>query len=204
MRYLKILGLAAVAAAALTAFVGAGTASAKSTELFINTTTTLTGGTTIHATLEPGTTALLQSTSAALTDTCTESTVHGKTTETTVTNGEITGHIETLSFSNCAFTTHVDIPGTLQITNEGSDNGTLTGSNSTVTITVGGAVCLYGTGAGTHLGTLTGAKSATAHATIDINAVINEQEPKKVLCPDTTTWKASYVVTTPTGLNVGE
>ena len=72
MKYLKILGLAAVAAMALTAFMGAGTASA--TGLWKYTTPsendTLGVGTTITASLEAGTSAVLRDTGGLANDTC--------------------------------------------------------------------------------------------------------------------------------------
>ena len=66
MKYVKMLGLAAMAAMAVMAFVGAGTASA--TELYEGNTT-LGAGSTLHATLEPGTSALLTDTAGNTIDT---------------------------------------------------------------------------------------------------------------------------------------
>lgn len=83
MNYLKMLGLAAVAVAALTAFLGAGTASAT---VICKTEPTAgvcpegwdySAGTKGKASLEKGTTAILRSTAGSIEDTCTESTVEG-------------------------------------------------------------------------------------------------------------------------------
>src|SRR5690348_796551 len=187
MKHLKMFAFAAMAAAALMALVGVGSASAE-TELFSGNTTLGTDQ-TISSSLESGTTARLQSTSEALTDTCTESSVSGTTTSVKATEATIGGKITTLSFGNCAFTTHPDELGFFSVETIGSGpDGTLRGSHTTVTITISGATCIYGTGTGTHLGTVTGFTGK--NATIDINAVLNEQPPLKILCPDTTRWTA--------------
>ena len=199
MKYLKMLGLAAVAAAALTAFLGAGTASAESTELFAGATT-LSSGATIDSSLTTGTSALLSDTSGELADTCKGSTVEGKTTNTT--GSPITGSISNLTWSTCAFTTKTITNGSLDITKiAGTNDGTVTGTGSEVTVLVFGFIdCVYGTGAGTHLGTLDGVTSG--NATLDIKATINLVSGG-FGCPETTKWVANYTVTTPAALNVG-
>lgn len=208
MKHMKLLGLTLMAAVALTAFVGAGTASAASTELFSGTTT-LSAGTTITVSMEPGTSQTWSTTDeSSIVNTCKSNAVDWKTAQTTVLNGPITGAIEEVTFSECNSTIHTGgtLPtGSLSITDIGDVNkdgvgdGTLTGAGTKFTTTLG-VSCNYGTGASTHLGTVTG--STTGNATIDINPVINEQEPKSFLCPDTTKMVAKYVVTTPTKLNV--
>ena len=203
MKYLKMLGLAAVAAMALAAF-GASTASA--TEVYAGNTT-YTGP--IAASLEPGTTLGLTDTAGNAIDTCTSAAVNGTIStagsSTTTTSGAISkgGLIWGTAALPCKQLTVTLSEGELEIHHiAGTDNGTLTGKGNLVTISVFGVSCRYGTGAGTALGTLTGKTSTTEHATMDINAIINEQEPKQFLCPDTAKWVGSYTVTTPTGLNV--
>src|SRR5215470_1129708 len=85
MKYVKMLGLAAVAAMGLMAFLGASTASATvacKTQLTANCHSSgwaYPAGTLWDASLEPGSTAILEATSGGtLEDTCTESTVAGK------------------------------------------------------------------------------------------------------------------------------
>lgn len=200
MKYLKTLGLAMIAAAAMTAFAGAGTASAA-TELFSGNST-LSEGQAITSSLAAGNSAILANTSESIVNTCTTSSVNGKTTNTT--GATVNGNIESLTFTNCTNVVHTKSNGSLSIENIGGGNGTVRSSGSLVGITVFGVECLYGTGLGTHLGTMNGTTDITKHASLTINAVINEQEPKKLSCPDTTKWTASYVATSPTGLNVGE
>lgn len=198
MKHLKMLGLAAVAAAALMALVGAGTATAETSELFSGATT-LSSGTTIKSSLKAGTSALLSDTSGELADTCKGSTVEGKTTNTT--GSPVTGNISTLDWNECNWTTTTLVNGSLSITKiAGGSNGTVSGSGSKVTVQVFGFLdCIYGTGAGTHLGTLDGVTSG--NATMTINATVKLQEG--AFCPETTKWVATYLVTSPTGLNVG-
>jgi opacity protein-like surface antigen len=186
MKYVKMLGLAAVAAAALMAFIGAGTASAA--ELY-STGVTVNAGTKIEGSLESGTTATLSTTDGkTIVDTCTGSSVNG--TVNAYTGGDVTGAISSLTWSGCSVTTDTLTNGNLSI----NASGTVSGNGSVVTVNTG-VTCRYGTGAGTALGTLTTGKLA-------INAVINEQEPKAFLCPDTTKWVANYTVTSPHDLTV--
>jgi hypothetical protein len=110
MKYVKMFGLAVMAAAALMAFA-AGTASAE-TGAIICSTAPGNGEPcksghgeqydgTIHATLQTGKSATLKATnssgSVVSTVTCTSSTVHGAVTDPA--NG--TGHIDAMTFASC-------------------------------------------------------------------------------------------------------
>lgn len=79
MKYVKMLGLAAIAAMALMAFA----ASSASATTLDNENGVMPAGSTILASLEPGTSAVLTDTSGNPLDTCTESTVHGVTEQET-------------------------------------------------------------------------------------------------------------------------
>jgi hypothetical protein len=201
MKYVKMLGLAAVAAAALMAFIGAGTASAttlcKATDTpDCSLANTYAAGTTIHASLKPGTSARLFSGSTTI-STCTESTVHGKTTNTTAT--VIDGNIEKLTFGKCTEPATAVALGSLDIHwISGTHNGKVTGTANQVTVLAfGGISCTYGTGAGTTLGTLTGGTQAVMH----INATVSKTAGG-FLCPSTAGWQGEYIVTTPHTLYV--
>jgi hypothetical protein len=205
MKYLKMLGLAAVAAAALMAFVGAGTASATTLEV---------GGVaknsavTLEASLKSGTSALLKDEFGTTTDTCTVSEVEGTTEnraspETTRFTGAVVGgKINKLTFSSCTHTTTVIAPGSLHVTwISGTTNGTVSSVKAEVTVqsTFFGASAVCKTGEGTDIGTLTGATTATnpgVHATMDISAKIN--------CGilGAASWTGTYTVTSPTHLGV--
>ena len=200
MKYLKILGLAAVAAMALTAFLGAGSASAQT--LYKYTTPTandaIANGTELVSSLKAGTSALLKDTGGLANDTCTGSEVKGAISTNTTTDAG--GAISSLTFTGCSHTTHVLANGELEVKNiAGTTNGTVISKGARVTIrsTVFGISCVANTGAGTTIGTLTGAKSSTAKAQMDINGVITLENG----CGDST-WTGSYEVTNPLGLTV--
>lgn len=189
-----------IISAVLLALAGAGTAAAETTELY-SAGTTLSSPTLVHGTLEPESTFVEQSTSGALTTTCGESTFIAKTLAST--GATISMSISALNWGKCTHPAFTITNGSFAITKiAGTDNGTLSGAATTITTEVSGVSCLYTTGTGTTLGTVTGKTGATEHATVDIDAVINEEEPKKILCPDTVTWAASYLITSPTALNV--
>jgi hypothetical protein len=191
MKYLKMLGLTAVAAMALMAVIGAGTASATTLEV---------GGVaknesvTITSTLASGSTAILKDSAGTTTDTCTTSEVSGKTTKFT-NNPE--GPVESLTFGNCTHTTTVLKNGNLSVNwISGTTNGTVSSSGAEVTVvsTAFGASAVCKTGAGTEIGTLTGV--STGKATMDISG--------KISCGilGTSTWTGTYTVTSPEGLGV--
>jgi hypothetical protein len=194
MKYVKMLGLAAVAAAALMAFVGAGTASA----------TTLTGlegkvvktGTTIHA-VNSGTATL---TTSFKNIECSESTVQGSTTNETGTT--VNGSVGTLTFGKCNCEVKVLKTGTLSIERIGTtSNGTLRSSGAEVTAscsTIFGTVhCIYAT-SNTDLGTLTGGTTAK----MDISSADIPRLPTSGLCDESANWDATYLVDNPDTLNV--
>jgi hypothetical protein len=201
MKYLKILGLAAVAAMALMAF-GAGTASAvKLCKNNLSTTSCSEHypiGTVVEGTLTGS--AILETTGGSTLDTCTGSTVSGKTTNTAATGEPVKGNIETLTWTGCTFPTATVTKGSLTIhTITGTDNGTLTASGTEVTINTGffGA-CTYGAGAATDLGTVVGGNPAK----ITINAIVPLTKNESGLCPAEARWTASYTITKPTPLYV--
>jgi hypothetical protein len=214
MRYVKILGLAAVAAAALMAFVGASSASAT-----VLCTTKTNEGTcpvgwsanldTIHAVSETEKPTL---TGGFKNVECESSTVsvnemnEGSATET------VKGVVEALTFTNCNCTVVVVKNGTLEVhwippePGKESTNGTLTSSGATVTVncsTIFGTVhCNYVT-ENTDLGTLTGSSATGGTATIDVTAEIPREKTSE-LCNEQAIWHAKYLVTSPDYLDVGK
>ena len=104
-----MLGLAAVAAMALTAFLGASSASA--TVLCKKTPTsgvcpageTYPSGTKLSASLDSGSSASLTDTSGEiLQDTCTVSTVGGEITSAGGSGKVVSGPVSSLTFSSCS------------------------------------------------------------------------------------------------------
>ncbi|MGN6216848.1 MAG: hypothetical protein ACTHN7_07820 [Solirubrobacterales bacterium] len=198
MKYVKMLGLAAIAAAALMAFVGASSASA----------TTLTCGSESCA---AGTTIKSVSEGKAVLDApfgnveC-ESTVEGHTTnaEEKGTAGNADGPITSLTFTPCNSGNTVKVlkAGSLSIASAGESNGTLSSSGSEVEVIHLGVQCIFTT-SNTTLGTVTGSNTTGGNATLDIKATIPRTGGSGgAFCGSSAPWTGSYKVTSPATLNV--
>lgn len=206
MKYLKILGLAAVAAAALMAFAGAGTASAD--ELCTepaNAENMCPAGkkiTEIHAT-QVGS-GFLKETGGASIVTCKEGTLLADITkgnETKVTG--MSGPVTALIWKGCTFPTNTTLLGTLDasagVKIDRNEKGEITAetpgtavkaTETQVTInTVLFGSCIYGAGAGLNLGTV-----PNGGTELGINAVVNKISGG-VACPETSTWTATWKIT---------
>lgn len=195
MKYAKILGLAALALAALMAF--AGTASA--------TTLTSPSGTVYTGEIKSeseGSTSLKSSFIGTVT--CSGSTVKGKV-ESHGTGVTAAGKIAELTFSGCSGgspTSPVAKPGTLEV------HGTTTTGNGTLTSN-GAEVIVHNTLAGTctfvtsnsDIGTLTGSNVTGGNATLDISGVAVRTNGSG-FCGESATWSGSYKVTSPSTLEV--
>jgi len=196
MKFTRILGVAAIAALALTF---ASTASATTLEIG---GVKQTGSVTFKATLKSGTSALLSDTGGFFANTCTTSTIEGKTTTFTAPGtSPIAGALPVLSWGTTATPCKEGNPtvvksGTFTISwIKGTTNGTFVSDNGhwTVPTALGSLTCTTPEG-GTDLGVLTGV--ASGNATLDINAVLN--------CTVSLKWTGTYTVTSPTGLGVVE
>jgi len=204
MKYLKILGLAAVAAMALMAFAGSASAT-----VLRSTSGILPAGTEIDASLKAGTSASLTDTAGHTLVTCTASTVKGKTANAGSATETVKGTVEkaNLTFgtetTKCTVTVTTTEGGELEIHwISGTTNGTLTAKGFKIDInTVLFGVCTYIAGEGIDLGTLTG--STTGEATMDINAVVKLVSGGGI-CEPTAKWVGTYTVTTPKPLWVEE
>jgi len=193
MKHLKMLGLLVMAATSLMAFASSASATAILTS---PAGTAYTGE--IHATLEKGTSAVLE---AGIKDTCTESTVSG-TIETNNTE-HAAGPISVLTFGTpeagtpCSQDTVVKTAGRLTI----DDTGTVftEGSRVEVKVTSLGITCFYGAETGkVDIGKLTGGTPAT----MDITATELQRETgsNTTFCASKGVWTGSYTVTKPTTL----
>jgi hypothetical protein len=196
MKYVKMLSLALVAASALMAFVGAGTASA--TRIYCGATH-CPAGTDISATLKTGSTAILETTGGTTLVTCSGSTVAGKTSNTGSSTETVKGPISTLSWSGCTNTVNTIVKGELEIHSASpTNNGTLTAKSTQVTVDgIFGESCIYGAGAGLNLGTVVGGSPAS----ISISALVPLISGGG-FCPKETRWTANYTVTKPNPLTV--
>jgi len=205
-----MLALAAVAAAALMAFIGAGTASA--TKLCSTTVDPCPAGqhwpqgTPIDFSLKKETTAQLISTAGEAIDTCTGSTVTMTTTNTGSSTETVTAHITKLEWTGCTFPTTTIRKGCVEIHKiTSTSNGTLTADKckkaegieegiSEVTInTIFFGSCIYGIEAGKSIGDVIEGKPA--HFTA--NAVAKKLSGSNIACPETSKWSATYVQTEP-------
>jgi hypothetical protein len=202
MKYLKMLGLAAIAAMALTASSGASSASAT----VLCTTTSTPCGSAWHVdelvfSVRPGSSAITRTTGGVFEATCgtgsaamTTKKSTGSSTTTPVGSVAKAG----LTWSNCTNTTDTLAGGELEVHHiAGTDNGTVTAKGFEVTFVLSGVSCTYGAGAGLDLGTLTGGHSATLHITAVVNRVAGS-----FLCPPDYVWEGDYTVTNHTNVFV--
>lgn len=181
MKYVRVLGLLALAATALMAF--AATASA---ELTRPTNVTLLKGAAIHAvnesthvTLDPPSLPAIE---------C-NSTVQGSVAVDAGTSGSIS----TLSFTGCTSSWHVTTVsgGELEIEATGGYNGVVYSKGATVEATRFGVTCRYATANTTEVGIFTGGDPGTMHITADIPF-----HSGSGLCgTDPTAWEGDYVTT---------
>jgi hypothetical protein len=202
MKYLKMLGLAAIAAMGLMAFVGAGTASATvlctATETPCSTAHEISPSNDQHLVATQTGTGILEEDKAvnpATLVTCSGSELTALSTKTGGTVETPTAEVKTLDWSGCTSTVTTVATGSLEIHHiEGTDNGTVTSSGTEVTTAILGVSCTF---KGTDLGTLTGGTSPV----MDINATVDKTAGSFV-CPAHATWTATYNITTPTPLYV--
>ncbi|HEX5988908.1 MAG TPA: hypothetical protein VFY75_01675 [Solirubrobacterales bacterium] len=192
MKYVKILGLLAVAAA-LMAF--AGTASATTVTSPVGTSY----GTekTLHATA-----GLTELHGEAFSVNCKTSTVAGKIEVNGAKDGSgntlpASGPISTLDFSECSFPVTVTANGSLSATGTSGGNGTLKSTGAKVTIHGPfGINCLYETN-NTDVGSLTGSTTTKGTAKLDIDSSLIPRTGDSIFCGSFGEWTGSYTVTTP-------
>jgi hypothetical protein len=202
MKYIKMMGLAVVAALALMAMVGVGSASASGTACKTNTSpcgSPYPVGTKLSGSLATGHATLTTSLGNV---TCTTSTVSGVLTSSPVAHGEITG----LTFTNCHINGQAcevkaeNLPYTVTGVATGGGNGDLTitpkagGLNPGATVVCPSAFinCTFSK---SHIVLkVTGGTPATVFA----EKVALDRTGG--FCPSTSTWDAHYSITTPSPL----
>lgn len=201
-----MLGLAAIAAMAITAFAGAASASAS--ELCSTNTSPCTGtkygvGTALEAT---STSAVLTTTGGFInpTVTCTHSAVKGSVTNAGGKGSNVVGTINSLTFTSCSYSggkctvTSTGTPYLATGTATGGGNGTLTvendgsGNPGASVACEGLPVCSYSSG--------------------DVSMSVTGGNPAKIVankvlltggsfpCPTDATWTATYTVLKPSPL----
>jgi len=196
MTYLKKLGLAGVAAVALMAFAGAGSASATTLEV---NGVAQGGSVAFSLTLEPSTSILLKDSLGTTADTCTEASINGST-ESPFTGATVTGSVTILIVNKCTHTWDILAKGKIHfawISSTTNATVSLSGVQWTILSTAFGISATCNTGAGTDIGVLTGATTTnnpSDRATLDLNG--------KVSCGilGSASLTASFVATSPTDL----
>jgi len=194
MKYLKMFGLAAVAAAALMAFAGAGSASA--TVLCHGEespcSTKWTKNTEVEFILKPFTVARWFTTQGITLNECSGGSLRGtivnagSATETVVIS--VAKESGGFNWSSCT-TNQVTVEGgEIEIHSiTGSTNGTATMKGFKFrTDTTQYGTCYYGAGTGVHLGKIVASK--TGHAIIDIEVVLIKLAGSAALCPNDIEW----------------
>jgi hypothetical protein len=202
MKYLKMLGLVAVAAMALMAMLGAGSASAtvlcKENAIPCPELKVYPVKTNVSATTEPETTVVFKSTGGTELSTCASSTIEGQTEKKGGEKEPVVIPIAQLSWFGCTSNVLTRELGTLEIDYIGPETrGTFTMKNVRVTVSVGGITCTYGNAGGPiDIGTAKGSPNETSPATLAVASVVPKLEGS-FLCPADAVWEASYYITEP-------
>lgn len=208
MKYVKMIGLAALAVAALMAIAGTGTASAT---VFCHTTSSPCPekwkvGSEPRFSVKPGTAGIWGDTSGAVAAKCPEGelrgtiTSAGSATETVKISVPASG-LTWKSVEGCIKTETLE-GGTLEVhAISGTDDGSVTVSGFKITISILGANCVYGFGLNQNLGTLTG--NASGKAVLDIKTNFIKKEGG-FTCPMDLNWAEEFTLEQPsnTGLYV--
>jgi hypothetical protein len=203
MKYLKMLGLAAIAAGALMAFVGAGTASATELECGESMCAE---HTTIHA--EASSTVILHPVIGNIE--CKKSTVSGTTENTGSSSETVKGPIASLTWGECNTEEIKTLEaGSLEVHTDANDtagtsgNGTLTSIGAKVTVKFLGFHCIFGTNNPTDIGTITGSRATGGTPVLMIEARIERiGGTSGAFCGGTSEWTGSYAVDNPMTMNI--
>jgi hypothetical protein len=201
MKYLKMLGLAAVAAAALMALAGTGTASAtvacKLTETPCAASNEWEIGTSGLATLKAGTSAVMRTTGGEAVITCNKGHVSGKLEN----KGGPTqtmhqpGSAANVAYEECTQTMDTIKGGEAELHHiAGTDNATVTLKGFETTVLTIGVTCTYTYGTGIDVGVITGGTKPS----MDVSAVL-PKSAGSFLCPTTVTGQFEGTLTEPVG-----
>jgi hypothetical protein len=206
MKHLKILGLAAVATAALMAIAGGGTASADELCTEPANAENMCPAGKLITTLEMSLvgSAKKEDTNGNTLDTCTAGTwkitnidgAHGNQTGTSSVTGTTTAADTTWGSvgTNCTFATTTIKGGTVHFTHApgGGTTVTVTEEETTVNTGIFGS-CVYGAGTGVDVGAIAQGGNTLAMNTVTTRVV-------GFACPTTVNWTATYKVTNHTAV----
>lgn len=197
MRYVKTLAATAVAAAALLAAFGTGTASAAGVICSTETnpcTSKWPNGTSLAFSLASGTSAKFTTTEGTVLDTCTGGTITGSLTNgSSTTNASYSVATSGLTWSGCTVTTTTTEGGTFQVESVEAGNGTVfaIGFKITINTSLFGS-CTFSGGVKIHFGKIIkGIGSAVKKV---VRAIFGRESG---LCPSTAKFEAEYALTAP-------
>jgi hypothetical protein len=190
MKYVKMLGLLAVAAAALMAFVG--TASA--------TTVTSSAGTTPTIKAESTNSELH---GAFITVKCEESIVEGGVDShgAAVT---VEGAVDVLTFDKCNYKVTVENKGSIIAHPDPAEkaktgDAIITSANAVIAIHTSVGECIFTTkSTGTQIGTMTGGSGAV----MNMNSAAIPRTGGSFFCGSSGTWTGSYKVVSPSSIEI--
>ncbi|HEX6206031.1 MAG TPA: hypothetical protein VFZ29_09535 [Solirubrobacterales bacterium] len=189
MKHLKMIATIAMAAMAAFAAIGAGSAAATTLEV---EGVTKNSSVTLKGNIVPGTSGILARTDGSLANTCTQLTLEGSTSS--FTGSTVTGSVSAFTLGGCTRTVTTDKTGIIHAEHiAGTTNATVSSSGAEITTSTPFGTVNCKTGAGVDIGTLTG--TASGHATLHLNAVLN----CGFLLPSGTL-KGTGTVESPTGL----
>jgi len=206
MKHLKMLCLAAIAALAAMALAGAGSASA--TVLCKTTTTPCSSpygkGSIFVPSLASGSSNVLEASfeeggEEFVLQTCLQTKVKVEIENSGGSTSTVSGPVRELVGGSCAYPMTTLKAGSLEIHHiSGTDNGTVTGSFTEVTVNSAlFGSCVYGVGTGNDFGTLFGGESPT----LKVNGIV-KKTGGSIICPSEARWTGEYKVTEPTPLYV--
>jgi len=204
MKYAKMLGLLAVAAAALMAFAGSASA----------TTLTITNPPGTKVVAPAHTPIVAHAVGETILDgtvniKCKKSLVEGETENEGSSSTTVKGPLSKLTFEECgANTVTVVNKGSLEIHTDSATadgNGTLTSTGAEVTVLthniLGTVHCIYITNE-TDVGTLDGSTKTGGTATLTVDSVPIPRASTDFGCGSTSEWTAHYTITSPDWLDV--
>ena len=183
MKYVKMLGLLAVAAAALMAFAGTASANLATSPLGTPYTSTLTA-TSTDGELD----GLFTTVKCSHSEVKGKIESHGKSGSTTL---PVSGKISSLSFTGCNYAVTVKQTGTLSV----NGTNTVTSNGAAVEIHTSVGTCVFTTN-NTPVGTLT----EGANASLDIAGAKIPRTGGNFLCGSSGEWTGTYDLKTPNDL----
>ncbi len=202
MKYLRMIGLVGMAVAALWAVAGAGTASATvfCKEFKDPCGSDYAAGTVFQAQLPAGV-SMLWWKFGKVSDTCTASTMTGKTSNTGGSGSNVVVPLSALTWTGCTTPRETIKPGTLEFVRINPE------TFYAARVTIKGAEwkegpCTYGFPTTFWIGSMKKSATLTSHAEIEIKVMIPRLAGFP--CAETVEWESRFTVTAPVPLYVSE